>query len=69
MPIVPIAKAKVLYAYAGQSDEELSVESGDVVEVMDKPDPLWWRARDAHGNSGMIPAAYLEELEGQSTSG
>ena len=66
---MPISKAKALYAYAGQSAEELSVVQGDVVEVMDKPDPLWWRARDVHGNSGMIPATYLEELEDQSTSG
>ena len=66
---VPIAKAKALYAYAGQSAEELSVQVDDVVEIMDKPDPLWWRAKDAHGITGMIPATYLEELENQSISG
>ncbi|KAG0052999.1 actin organization and endocytosis protein [Gryganskiella cystojenkinii] len=69
-PVVemPLSTAKALYAYTGQSAEELSVELGAVVEVMGKPDPQWWRAKDMHGNSGMVPAAYLEELEGQSTS-
>jgi len=63
-----VAKAKALYAYVGQSTEELSVDVDDEVEIMDKSDPLWWRAKDVHGNSGMIPAAYLE-LKSQSTSG
>ncbi|KAG0287292.1 Intersectin 1 (SH3 domain protein), partial [Dissophora globulifera] len=66
--VLPIGKAKALYAYAGLSPEELSVEAGDEVEIMEKPDPLWWRARNAQGSSGMLPATYLEELEGQSTS-
>ncbi|KAG0251026.1 Intersectin 1 (SH3 domain protein) [Mortierella polycephala] len=68
-PVVelPIGKAKALYAYAGQSAEELSVEMGDMVDIMEKPDPLWWRARSA-GATGMVPSTYLEEIEGQSTS-
>ncbi|KAF9965835.1 hypothetical protein BGZ70_003982, partial [Mortierella alpina] len=64
----PIAKAKVLYTYAGQTDEELSVDVGEEVDIMEKPDPLWWRVKSSRGDIGMLPATYLEELEGQSTS-
>ncbi|KAF9086756.1 actin organization and endocytosis protein [Mortierella sp. AD031] len=66
---LPIGKAKVLYSYAGQSAEELSVEVGEAVDIMDKPDPLWWRARNGQGDTGMLPSTYLEEIGEHSTSG
>lgn len=65
----PTGKAKVLYSYAGQSSEELSVEMGETVDIMDKPDPLWWRVRSEQGIIGMLPSTYLEEVGGESTSG
>ncbi|KAG0279469.1 actin organization and endocytosis protein [Linnemannia exigua] len=64
----PIGQAKALYSYTSQSSEELSVEVGETVDIMNKPDPLWWQARNSQGNIGMLPSAYLEEVEGQSTS-
>ncbi|KAK3832829.1 MAG: hypothetical protein J3R72DRAFT_233562 [Linnemannia gamsii] len=64
----PIGQAKALYSYASQSSEELSVEVGETIDIMNKPDPLWWQARNSQGNIGMLPSAYLEEVEGQSTS-
>lgn len=57
----PIGQATVLYSYAGQTADELSVEVGVTVDILSKPDPLWWRVRDAQGNTGMLPATYLEE--------
>lgn len=57
----PIGQANVLYSYAGQTADELSVEAGVTVDILSKPDPLWWRVRDAQGNTGMLPATYLEE--------
>ncbi|KAF9205502.1 actin organization and endocytosis protein [Haplosporangium sp. Z 27] len=69
-PVVelPIGKAKALYTYAGQTAEELSLVVDDVVEIMEKPDPLWWRVKNVQGLSGMVPSTYLEELDGQATS-
>ncbi|KAF9984357.1 actin organization and endocytosis protein [Modicella reniformis] len=65
---LPIGTAKALYSYVGQSAEELSVEAGEQVDIMEKPDSLWWRVRNAQSDSGMVPATYLEEVDGQSTS-
>ncbi|KAF9585512.1 Intersectin 1 (SH3 domain protein) [Lunasporangiospora selenospora] len=64
----PISRAKALYSYTGQSSEELTLEVDDEIEILEKPDPVWWRARNDKGQTGMIPATYLEEVEGQSTS-
>ena len=56
----------MLFAYAAQNEGELSVQRGDIVEVMEKPDPQWWRAQSADGQIGVLPATYLEEfIEGQ----
>lgn len=66
---LPIGKAKALYSYAGQSSEELTVEVGDTVDIMDKPDPLWWRVRNDQGITAMLPSTYLEEVGGQAISG
>jgi hypothetical protein len=66
---LPIGKAKALYLYTGQSTAELSVEADDQVDIMEKPDPLWWRVRNARGDSGMVPASYLVEVDEHSTSG
>jgi hypothetical protein len=66
---LPVGKAKALYLYTGQSTVELSVEVDDQVDIMEKPDPLWWRVRNARGDSGMVPASYLVEVDEHSTSG
>lgn len=66
---LPVGKAKALYSYAGQSEVELSLEADVQVDIMEKSDTLWWRVRNAQGNTGMVPASYLEEVDGQSTSG
>lgn len=59
-------KAKAVFAYSAQNEGELSVEQGDIVQVLEKPDPQWWRARTSGGSIGMLPATYLEEyIEGQ----
>ncbi|KAF9125270.1 actin organization and endocytosis protein [Mortierella sp. 14UC] len=63
----PVGQAKALYPYTGQSSEELSVEVGETVDIMNKPDPLWWQARNDQGNIGMLPSTYLEEVKVQST--
>ena len=55
-----------MFPYAAQNEGELSVERGDVVEVLEKPDPQWWRVQSAAGAIGVLPATYLEDyVEGQ----
>jgi len=63
---IDIFKARALFPYAPQNEGELSAERGDIVSVLEKPDPQWWRVRSLNGAVGMLPATYLEEyVEGQ----
>ncbi|CAM1510133.1 Fc.00g004680.m01.CDS01 [Cosmosporella sp. VM-42] len=63
-PAAPAAKpkimAKVLYDFAGQRENELSIIAGELVEIVQKENNGWWLAKKGNG-SAWIPAAYVEE--------
>jgi myosin-1 len=52
--------AKVLYDFAGQTENQLSIAAGDVVEIVQKENNGWWLAKNAQGQA-WVPAAYVEE--------
>ncbi|KAJ2293853.1 cytoskeletal protein binding protein, partial [Coemansia sp. RSA 2706] len=54
--------ARVLYDFASDDSEELTVAEGDRVLVLDKSDAEWWQVQLAppHGRAGLVPAAYVE---------
>jgi hypothetical protein len=55
-----------LYAYTAQQSDELTIREDDELFVLDKhldDSGNWWKARDAFGNIGIIPATYVQELE------
>ncbi|XP_042902101.1 SH2/SH3 adapter protein dreadlocks [Parasteatoda tepidariorum] len=51
-----------LYPFSSQSDEELSFQKGDQLEIVERPsnDPDWWRARNNIGQIGLVPKNYLQ---------
>ncbi|XP_015925212.1 SH2/SH3 adapter protein dreadlocks [Parasteatoda tepidariorum] len=51
-----------LYPFVSQSDEELSFQKGEQLEVVERPlnDPDWWRARNGIGQIGLVPKNYLQ---------
>lgn len=44
-------------------DDELSMEVGNVITIVDKADEHWWRG-ELHGNVGIFPSNFVEEIEG-----
>ncbi|ROW14700.1 hypothetical protein VPNG_03747 [Cytospora leucostoma] len=63
-PAHPPAKAKimakVLYDFAGEKENELTIRAGDLVEVVQKEANGWWLAKNSNGQA-WVPAAYVEE--------
>ncbi|XP_054282821.1 cytoplasmic protein NCK1-like isoform X2 [Macrosteles quadrilineatus] len=53
-----------LYSFTSTNDQELSFEKGDRLEILDRPpsDPEWYKARNSHGQIGLVPRNYLQEL-------
>ncbi|ORX88366.1 hypothetical protein K493DRAFT_341344 [Basidiobolus meristosporus CBS 931.73] len=56
-----VLKAKALYDYTAQREDEMSLSEGMVIIVVDKSDSDWWLAK-YESKSGLVPANYVEEL-------
>uniref|UniRef100_A0A8C8DPX1 Osteoclast-stimulating factor 1 n=1 Tax=Oryzias sinensis TaxID=183150 RepID=A0A8C8DPX1_9TELE len=52
---------RALYDFTAEEDDELGFCVGDVIEVMDRSDPSWWRGR-LQGRTGLFPANYTVVL-------
>ncbi|EGO21969.1 hypothetical protein SERLADRAFT_417338 [Serpula lacrymans var. lacrymans S7.9] len=60
-------KAKALYSYAGGNADELPFAEGDELSIVDKSETDWWKAEQG-GVVFIVPAAYLEIVEGSRPS-
>lgn len=62
-----ISLVKAAYDYVATSDDELTIKEGSLYFVLDSNDPDWHKVRgksdDDDEPSGLVPAAYLEEVK------
>lgn len=49
-----------LYDFQGSSPDELSVQEGEQLYVVEKEGDEWWKCRNEEGHEGVVPASYLE---------
>lgn len=54
--------------YNKENKKELSLKSGQVLEVVEKSENGWWLAANEEGMNGWVPATYLETLYGEASS-
>lgn len=54
-------QVKALYDFTAEEDDELGFCAGDVIEVLDRSDPSWWKGK-LRGKSGLFPANYTMTL-------
>lgn len=54
----------VLYDFEAGDEDELSVNEGETLTILEKENAEWWRVRNAHGQEGVVPAQYVEVSEG-----
>ncbi|KAJ4136791.1 class II myosin [Fusarium oxysporum] len=54
--------AKVLYDFAGQRENELTITANEIVEIVQKESNGWWLAKNPQtAQQAWVPAAYVEE--------
>ncbi|OLL23196.1 Protein BZZ1 [Neolecta irregularis DAH-3] len=64
-----ITKAKVLFEYEGNSNDELSVKEGEEITVLEDDDGSGWvEARSQSGKQGIVPATYIEYIKSRPDS-
>ena len=51
---------KTVCSYQSVNDGVLSFPAGKVFNLIEQLDEHWWSMQDEFGNSGLIPATYLE---------
>ena len=54
-------KFKALYSYAGQHDDELAFNVGDIITLISKEEEAWWKG-ELDGRQGVFPSNYVEEF-------
>lgn len=58
-----ICRAEALYDFASERDDELPMEAGMIVHVLEKTEQEWWLVRNPKTNAvGLVPANYVTEL-------
>ncbi|EGN93071.1 hypothetical protein SERLA73DRAFT_127012 [Serpula lacrymans var. lacrymans S7.3] len=60
--------AIALYDFEGTGSDELSVQEGEHLHVLEKGGDEWWKCRNTHGEEGVVPASYLESTSSAQTS-
>ncbi|TMS37796.1 hypothetical protein L596_004655 [Steinernema carpocapsae] len=56
----PLEKVVGLFKFEGERISDLPFERGEVLEIIAKPEPDWWKARNALNCTGLIPVNYVE---------
>ncbi|XP_064179806.1 GRB2-related adaptor protein 2-like isoform X2 [Anguilla rostrata] len=54
----PVLQVRALYDFIAEEADELPFSAGDVIEVLDRSDPSWWRGQ-LRGRSGLFPCNYV----------
>jgi hypothetical protein len=52
---------KALFSYAGQNEDELAFNAGDVISLISKDEEAWWKG-EIDGRTGVFPSNYVEEV-------
>ncbi|XP_045027352.1 unconventional myosin-If isoform X1 [Daphnia magna] len=56
-----LAKARALYVYQAQDTDELSMNVGDIIEIISEDPSGWWQGR-LRGKQGLLPGNYVQKL-------
>ncbi|CRL03448.1 CLUMA_CG016510, isoform A [Clunio marinus] len=53
-----IDKVQAMYPYKAQNDDELNFEPDDIISVLSRDEPDWWRG-ELNGITGLFPSNYV----------
>nr|XP_019947433.1 PREDICTED: intersectin-2-like isoform X1 [Paralichthys olivaceus] len=56
---LPVCQVIAMYDYTAASRDELSFSKGQLISILDKTNPDWWKA-EANGVTGLLPTNYVK---------
>ncbi|XP_034815482.1 intersectin-1-like [Pan paniscus] len=48
-----------MYDYTAQNDDELAFNKGQIINILNKEDPDWWKG-EVNGQVGLFPSNYVK---------
>ena len=57
-----IRRAKVAFSYTAENDDELSLNLGEIIEIVGDEEEGWWRGK-LNGKEGVFPCNFVEPIE------
>uniref|UniRef100_A0A8D2ML51 SH3 domain-containing protein n=1 Tax=Zonotrichia albicollis TaxID=44394 RepID=A0A8D2ML51_ZONAL len=48
-----------MYDYSAQNDDELAFSKGQIITVLSREDPDWWKG-EVNGHVGLFPSNYVK---------
>ncbi|ESN90375.1 hypothetical protein HELRODRAFT_96485 [Helobdella robusta] len=57
-------KARALFAYVAQNDDELNLEVGQIVEILKQEEPGWYEGK-LNGQTGVFPSNFVELIDSE----
>uniref|UniRef100_A0A5S6R5D6 Adapter molecule Crk n=1 Tax=Trichuris muris TaxID=70415 RepID=A0A5S6R5D6_TRIMR len=58
-----LIRVRAKFEFTGQEDDDLPFKRGEALWVIRKDPSSWWMARNSIGQTGYIPANYVEEVD------
>ncbi|OTF69046.1 hypothetical protein BLA29_014565, partial [Euroglyphus maynei] len=56
-------RVQALYAFNAQRNDEISFEKDDIIRVLSKTDPTWWRGHNIRTDAiGLFPSNHVQVL-------
>nr|XP_046228563.1 intersectin-2-like isoform X2 [Scatophagus argus] len=56
---LPVCQVIAMYDYTAANRDELSFSKGQLINILDKTNPDWWKG-DANGVTGLLPTNYVK---------
>ncbi|XP_014784855.1 growth factor receptor-bound protein 2 [Octopus bimaculoides] len=56
-------QVKASFDFDPQYPEELQLQKGEIITVLEKKDENWWRGENTRGVQGLFPATYVCEIQ------
>ena len=66
--ILATLRAKVLFDYDAEQEDELTLAVGDIVTNIEKQDEGWWEG-EVHGKRGLFPENFVEVIDEKPMNG
>ncbi|XP_075677033.1 dynamin associated protein 160 isoform X2 [Dermatophagoides pteronyssinus] len=67
---IEIERVQALYAFNAQRNDEISFEKDDIIRVLSKTDPTWWRGHNIRTNAvGLFPSNHVQPVSNNDGGG